>query len=435
MLDINDIYENGKLFDGHYKLIDLLSTAGGSADVWLAIDINTVDETGDESRATKVVIKIYRPKNLIDIEGEYQFRSEFKKVFSCHHENIIQPTYFNIYEEMPYLVLPYCPSGSSEMLIGQLENKDDVWKYIYEVSSGLAYLHEHIPQIIHQDIKPANVLIDDNGNYAITDFGISAEMGGADVESDDENGGTFAYMAPERFVEGTFPMPESDIWALGATVYELITGDAPFGNEGGSLQKKDSDIPPIKKNIPDSIKGLIYSCLAYDPKNRPTARSIVDTVLKKRYSRGKKTIAIISIIGIIIVAGITAFLISGNDTNPEGHLNSLVELGDSISQAQLPILEVSNPHDVETNIKELEKAIEVYNNVAADAPSEYHNRQNVIEKIETTRQLINELKEYDRARDLAEKAQLAEMEEEYVEYSVIKEKHKTTINHLIQKLK
>lgn len=55
MLDINDIYENGKLFDGHYKLIDLLSTAGGSADVWLAIDVNTIDETNDESRATKVV--------------------------------------------------------------------------------------------------------------------------------------------------------------------------------------------------------------------------------------------------------------------------------------------------------------------------------------------------------------------------------------------
>ena len=203
MLDINDINDNGKLFDGHYKLIDPLSTAGGSADVWLAIDVNTIDETGDETKATKVAIKIYRPKNLIDIEGEYQFRSEFKKVFSCHHENIIQPTYFNIYEEMPYLVLPYCPSGSSEMLIGQFEKKDDLWKYIYEVSSGLAYLHEHSPQIIHQDIKPANVLIDDNGNYAITDFGISAEMGGTDLDTEEESGGTFAYMAPERFIEGT----------------------------------------------------------------------------------------------------------------------------------------------------------------------------------------------------------------------------------------
>lgn len=435
MLDINDIYKNGKLFDGHYKLIDLLSTSGGSADVWLAIDVNTIDETADESKATKVVIKIYRPKNLIDIEGEYQFRSEFKKVFNCHHENIIQPTYFNIYEEMPYLVLPYCPSGSSEMLIGQIGKKDDIWKYIYEVSSGLAYLHEHTPQIIHQDIKPANVLIDDNGNYAITDFGISAEMGGADIESEDESGGTFAYMAPERFIEGTPPMPESDIWALGATLYELITGDAPFGNDGGSRQKKNTIILPIKRNVPEPVKELIYACLSYDPKNRPTARSIVDTVLKKRYSRSKKTIAIISIIGIIIVAGVTAFLTSGNKTNTEEHLNSLVARGDSISSVQFSIIKMTAPIDAESNVKELEKAIVLYNNVVKDAPSGYKHKQRVVEKIETTRQLINELKEYDRARDLSEKAQLAEMEEEYVEYSIISEKHKTTINQLIQKLK
>lgn len=435
MLDISDIYENGKLFDGHYKLIDILSTAGGSADVWLAIDVNTIDESADESKATKVVIKIYRPKNLIDIEGEYQFRSEFKKVFSCHHENIIQPTYFNIYEEMPYLVLPYCPSGSSEMLIGQLEKKDDIWKYIYEVSSGLAYLHEHTPQIIHQDIKPANVLIDDNGNYAITDFGISAEMGGADIESEDESGGTFAYMGPERFVEGTPPMSESDIWALGATLYEIITGDAPFGNDGGFRQKKDTAIPSIKQNIPAPIKDLIYSCLAYNPKDRPTARSIVDTVLKKRYSRSKKTIALISVIGIFIVAGITAFITTRNKTNPEDHLNSLVSRGDSISNVLFSTIEMTDLIDAESNIKELEKAMVLYNNVAKDAPSNYTHKQKVVEKIETTRQLIDELKEYERARDLSEKAQLAEMDEEYVEYSVIREKHKTTINQLIQKLK
>ncbi len=433
MLDINEIYENGKLFDGHYKLIESLSTAGGAADVWLAIDVNTIDETGDESKATKVAIKIYRPKNLIDIEGEYQFRNEFKKVFSCHHENIVQPTYFSIYEEMPYLVLPYCPSGSSEMLIGQFEKKDYLWKYIYEVSSGLAYLHKHTPQIIHQDIKPANVLIDDNGNYAITDFGISAEMGGTDSEED--NGGTFAYMAPERFVEGTPPMPESDIWALGATIYELVTGDVPFGNDGGSKQERGTPIPPIKQDIPESIKELIYLCLSYDAKNRPTARSIVETVLKKRYSRSKKTIAIISIIGIIIVAGITAFLTSRNAANPEEHLNSLVARGDSIVNAQIAIIETTEPIEAENSISELEKAIILYNNVTKDAPQEYKKRQLVADKIGIAKQIINELKEYDRARDLAEKARLAEMEEEFVEYSEIKENYKTSINQLIQKFK
>lgn len=158
-------------------------------------------------------------------------------------------------------------------------------------------------------------------------------------------------------------------------------------------------------------------------------------LLKKRYSRSKKTIAIISIIGIIIVAGVTAFLTSGNKTNTEEHLNSLVARGDSISSVQFSIIKMTAPIDAESNVKELEKAVVLYNNVVKDAPSGYKHKQRVVEKIETTRQLINELKEYDRARDLSEKAQLAEMEEEYVEYSIISEKHKTTINQLIQKLK
>jgi len=435
MLDINSIYESGELFDGHYKLMEPLSTAGGSADVWLAIDVNTIDEGGDESRATKVAIKIYRPKNMIDIEGEYQFRSEFKKVFNCHHENIIQPTYFSIYEEMPYLVLPYCPSGSSEMLIGQFRKKDDLWKYIYEVSSGLAYLHEHVPRIIHQDIKPANVLIDDNGNYAITDFGISAEMGGNDVDMDEENGGTFAYMAPERFVEGTPPMPESDIWALGATLYELVTGDAPFGNDGGSVQDKGTAVPAIREDIPDSIKELIYSCLSYDAKNRPTARSIVETVLKKRYARSKKAMAVMSIIGVIIVAGVTAFLTLRHASNPGKQLDLLVARGDSIIDAQINIMENSAEFQPGVSIPEFEKALVIYNNVAKDAPADYGKKNVVTAKIEVARKVMDELREYDRARDLAEKAELTEMEEEYIEYSFKKENHKETINHLIQQLK
>jgi len=435
MLDVNELHKQGECFDGHYKLLRRLSTAGGSADVWLAVDANTIDESGDESRATKVAVKIYRPKNILDIEGEYQFRSEFRKVFNCHHENIIQPTYFNIFEEMPYLVLPYCPAGSSEKLIGKFQKADDLWKYIYEVSSGLAYLHEHTPQIIHQDIKPANVLIDDNGNYAITDFGISAEMGGSDLESDEESGGTFAYMAPERFVEGTPPMPESDIWALGASLYELITGDAPFGNDGGSRQVKGDGIPTIKQDVPEPIKELIYSCLSYEPENRPTARSIVDTVLKKRYRRSKKTIALVSVIGILVAVGLTTLFISKNAPDPYEHLNSMVARGDSIINAQVVAIEKYDQIDAQTNIDEFEKAIILYNNVVKDASSEYAQKQLVANKVKITSEVISELKEYETARDLAEKARLCEMEDEFVHYSVIKENHKSFINRLIQKLK
>ena len=435
MLDIHELFENGDLFDGHYKLIDSLSTDGGSADVWLAIDVNTIDESGDESTATKVAVKIYRPKNMIDIEGEYQFRSEFKKVFNCHHEHIIQPTYFNIYKEMPYLVLPYCPAGSSELLIGQFERKEDLWKYIYEVASGLAYLHDHNPQIIHQDIKPANVLIDDNGNYAITDFGISAEMGGTFVEEEDGSAGTFAYMAPERFIEGTPPMPESDIWALGATLYELVTGDAPFGNEGGGIQGKDTVIPPIKQKIPDSIKELIYSCLAYDAKSRPSARSIVETVLKKRYSRTRKTVLFIAIAGLLMITIFSFLFVTRRSDASDTHLKSMISRGDSIINAQALLMGESGAFEANTVIREFDKALVLYYNVVKDAPDNFPDKERVLEKIRNSKLIIQELRDYDRARYLAYKAELVGMDEEYMEYSAVKENHKTTINSLIQKMK
>lgn len=435
MPDINEIFEKGLAFDGHYKLIELLSSAGGSADVWLAIDLNTVDESSDESKATKVVIKIYRPKNLIDIDGEYHFRKEFKKVFGCHHENIIQPTYFSIFEESPYLVLPYCPSGSSELLIGQLNTNEDIWKYIFEVSSGLAYLHEHTPQIIHQDIKPANVLIDDNGNYAITDFGISAEMGGADIEPEDEIGGTFAYMAPERFIEGTPPMPESDIWAFGATLYEIITGDAPYGNDGGIKQTKGTHVPKIKQSIPDAVKELIYSCLAFEPKERPTARQIVDIVLKKRYARSKKTIVSVVASILLVAVAITCYFMTKHSSNPEAHLNSLYISADSIVSAQITEIDSNNGIPTSANISEFRKAIVLLNKVLNDAPDSYTNKNKVIEQIETINELIDQIEEYDYTNRLVENAQITEMEDSVIKYSLVRDNQIITINNLTQQLK
>ena len=263
-------------------------------------------------------------------------------------------------------------------------------------------------------------------------------MGGAAIESEDETGGTFAYMAPERFVEGTPPMAESDIWAFGATLYELITGDAPFGNDGGSKQQKGVHIPPIKQNIPEPVKQLIYDCLSYEAKDRPTARSIVDVVLKKRYSRNKKTIALAVIAILIVAVGITFYFTSRNShptSNPDMYLNSLIVSGDSLVNVELKAIESNSNTPGPENISGLEKAKVLYTKVNKDATSKFAKRKSVAHKIETINSLIEEIRAYDRANDLAEKAQLTEMEDEYIENSLIAENHKTTINTLIQQLK
>lgn len=327
MLSLEDIIKGGGLFDGRYKLIRALNTEGGTADVWLAIDTNTIDNpdiigeddiSSIEESGMLVAIKIYRPKNALDIEGEQRFRDEYKIVYNCRHTNLLQPTNFSIYEGTPYLELPYCKNGSSERLIGKKLSNDEIWKYIYDVSSGLAYLHSYNPPIIHQDIKPANVLIDDYNNYAITDFGISSQRGGKHgYYYDEENSGTMAYMAPERFTEKYEPTAESDIWAFGATLYEILTGEVPFGEEGGKNQINNKQVKN-NKQINSDIQKLINSCLAVNPQERPTARQIVKIAESHLIHKNNKIKYFITIITFLIISGAgTLIYINKNKSIPQ----------------------------------------------------------------------------------------------------------------------
>lgn len=213
-------------------------------------------------------------------------------------------TDYSICEGMPYLVMPFCENGSAESLIGKLHNEDDIWKFLADVSAGLSFLHSVNPPIIHQDIKPANILIDSNRNYCITDFGISVKSGVEDDRYlDNESSGTTIYMPPERFKDGYKPDTSSDIWAFGATAYEILTGDVPFGNQGGAAQLEGTPIPPIKEAIPKKIKNIVYACLNADPQKRPSAEYIAEYVRRKGKNNRVALIATISIvIGFVLLS-------------------------------------------------------------------------------------------------------------------------------------
>lgn len=326
MKESNSKISSGVLLDGRYKLLRTLSSDGGTADVWLALDINTIDEfyddgndsiSSDEESGIKVAIKIYRPKNALDL-GEQRFREEFKIVFNCHHTNLVQPINFSIFEGIPYLVLPFCQKGSSERLQGKITHANELWRYISDVSAGLAYLHAFNPTIVHHDIKPANVLIDDNNNYAITDFGISSHRGLNREGYDESQSGTMAYMAPERFKDDYESTPESDIWSFGATLYELITGNVPFGESGGLSQlENNSTCPQITNNVPSDIKKLIYDCLSLDPSKRPSATTIRKAAECKSYPLKNKRLYFIGGVLLLGIILLVVFLIPKKEDMPK----------------------------------------------------------------------------------------------------------------------
>ena len=120
--------------------------------------------------------------------------------------------------------------------------------------------------------------MDDAGNYVITDFGISTRVRSAlrksVAASAAHSGGTIAYMGPERFGKEPAPLKASDVWSLGAMLYELMTGDTPFGEHGGLIQKSGAEIPSIQGNYSDELKQMVEQMLALNPWDRPTAENL-----------------------------------------------------------------------------------------------------------------------------------------------------------------
>ena len=263
----NIMFSEGVLIAERYKLVSLLGK-GGFSEVWLAEDVLA---------NIKVAIKIYAPGVGLDDAGITLFTQEFSLVFDMNHTNLLHPTHFDCWQRMPFLILPYCQNGSAFKFVspGMQISEEEAWKVLHDVASGLAYLHGKNPPIIHQDIKPDNILISDEGRYMITDFGISARIRSTLNRSSAEmSGGTLAYMGPERFGQTPLPIMASDIWSLGAMMYEMMTGLPPYGNHGGMLQKNGADIPLIEGEYSQRLKDLVYSCVALNTWDRPTAEQI-----------------------------------------------------------------------------------------------------------------------------------------------------------------
>ena len=265
----------GLLFADRYKLIRQLGR-GGFAEVWLAEDNLTT---------VQVAIKVYAPGTGLDDNGIKLFTQEFSMVFDMNHTNLLRPTHFDCWDRMPYLIMPLIKNGSAFKYIadGKTMPEEECWKMFHDVASGLAYLHEKTPPLIHQDIKPDNILIDDEGRYLITDFGISARVRSTirGAQAQEQSGGTLAYMGPERFSSNPKPIMASDIWSLGAMMYELMTGMPPFGNHGGLLEKNGAEIPIIEGDYSQELKDLVTNCLAKETWDRPSASKIEEYTYNK----------------------------------------------------------------------------------------------------------------------------------------------------------
>ena len=277
-----NVYTPNKLFDGHYRLIRRLNDNRAAVAIWLARDLNTIDKNASanaESSGLLVSIMIFHPSTSLDIEEEQRWQDEFDAAHDCPHPNLLPPEEYTIFDDTYYLVFPYAETDSLSQSIGKNMSDKTTWKLISDIASGLNALHTHEPQVIHSDIKPSNIFVFDNETFVLTNFGIHFETDSQQIDSHNDS---LAYMAPERFQDASAPQPESDIWAFGATLYEVLTGSKPFGECGGKNQRHDTPMPPLPDQ-PAEIRDLVYACLQANPQMRPTAQQIKKAAHSKKF--------------------------------------------------------------------------------------------------------------------------------------------------------
>lgn len=257
------------VFGGRYKLTRKLGI-GGFSEVWQAED--------EMTEGTVVAVKIYAPEKGLDEYGLKQFRREYSLTQPLNHPNLLKASYFDIADGSPFLVMPYCSKGSvgNKLMEHQVLGEKEIAQILAQVGDGLSYLHSK--DIVHQDIKPDNILIDNDNNYLLTDFGISSRMRSTLRKATTMSGAlTVAYAPPERFDQNPQNTTAGDVFSMGVMLYELCEGDVPWMGSGGVSLLSGSKPPLISDKFSPELAKLIQACLSLRMQNRPSAAELASS--------------------------------------------------------------------------------------------------------------------------------------------------------------
>jgi len=231
-----------------------------------------------------VALKILPRHFASDPEFVGRFRQEARVIASLQHPHVLPVHDFGEADSYTYIVMPFVEAGTlANLLRGQPLPVDQIRNIISQVGDALDYAHSH--GVVHRDVKPSNVLIDERGNCLLTDFGVAKIVeGSAQFTRTGAIIGTPAYMSPEQGLAQKLDS-RSDIYALGVMLYEMATGDVPFSAETPmAIVMKHINAPlPLPHNLnpalPEPIERVILKSLAKNPDDRfQTAQAMVEAL-------------------------------------------------------------------------------------------------------------------------------------------------------------
>lgn len=268
----------GKLIGERYEIISLVGS-GGMADVYNAMD---------NRLGRQVAIKVLKEEYSSDKNFVLKFRAEAQSAAGLSHPNIVNVYDVGEDEGLHYIVMELVEGITLKKFVerkGKLELKEAVGIAI-QIAQGMEAAHAN--HIIHRDIKPQNIIISKEGKVKVTDFGI-AKAATSNTIAAGQAVGSVHYISPEQ-ARGGYSDEKSDIYSLGVTLYEMISGKMPFAADNTvsvALLHINEEAVPLREldlEIPASIEKIVQKCMQKKPERRYLTATELIADLRKAVS-------------------------------------------------------------------------------------------------------------------------------------------------------
>jgi serine/threonine-protein kinase len=253
----------GTLVDGRYKILSRLGT-GGMADVFLA---------EDQQLGRKVALKLLHRRFAEDPGFVERFRREAQSAAGLQHPNVVSVYDRGSYDGTYYIAMEYLPGRTLKQLIREEAPLDPVRAIDITIQILKAARFAHRRGVIHRDLKPHNVIIDESDHAKVTDFGI-ARAGASDMTETGSIMGTAQYLSPEQ-AQGHAVSASSDLYSIGVVLYELVTGRVPFDADAAvtialkHVSEAPTPVRLLNPNVPHELEQVVMWSLNKNPADRP----------------------------------------------------------------------------------------------------------------------------------------------------------------------